>query len=174
MRQLASQASGAIGDGNPYPVLSAWIPKSSWLNTKRMLFRGTIKFTIPGGILPLTYNVAEQITISQGLPAVLNSPAPFTPVPGTFVTTRLLEVIRLDPYLIADDQAYAYAVNFMNRFNAPSGAGLLQNTPPPYDFIQEIRIDLTMTMDNTIPGATIDALWCEGFLEQGTNLGKLP
>jgi len=44
---------------------------------------------------------------------------------------------------------------------------------PPYDYTQPIQIDLRFNLPGTFPGATVQGLWMEAFLEQGTNLGKI-
>lgn len=173
LRQLATLAGTSTAGAGLEAVMSVWIPASSWLYGKRVLMRGRVTMITPLVGLPPTYNVTEQIVPSQGPAATLPIGLPYVPITGTFSTIRVVEIIRLDPYLDVGDQGDCFVHNFMNSNDNQYHSIQLTPGAGSYDFTQEIRIDLSMSLPITIPGANVFCDWCEGFIEQGTNLGKL-
>lgn len=174
MRQLSSLLGTATAGAGPQPVLSTIIPPNSWANGKRLLIRGFYSFTIPAGPLPPNYNVKESIGSTQGTTTVLLTPPAFVPVASVYTTFIERCLIRIDPDIRVYDHGDIFKFNWANLNDTLAHVLTHAATVPPYNYALQMQIDCLFTLPPAIPGATIVGKFCESFLEQATNLGKLP
>lgn len=174
MRQLSSLLGTANMGAGPTAVFSAIIPPNSWANGKCLLIRGWYLFTIGGGGLPPNYNVTEFIGSTQGATSALLTSAPFVPIAGIFGTWIERRLIRMDPVIRVFDMGDVMQKNYANRFDNQIHVIQHTATAPPFDYTQQMQVDLLFNLPPTLPSGAIQGRFCESFLEQATNLGKLP
>ena len=174
MRQIPILLGNANAGGGNQSIISAYVPASSWALNKNLLIRGFYLMTIPVGPLPPAYNVTEFINNGQSGPIALPTPGGFPPIAGQFTTWIQRNIVRIDPIQYGCDLGDVMKHNFANTNDTLAHVVTIAATIPPFDYSIPIQVDLQVNMPPTIPGATIVALWAEAFLEQATNLGKLP
>jgi hypothetical protein len=174
MRQLPSLPGTAIAGGGATAIISCFVPASSWAMQKSLFIRGWYQLTFPGGPAVPGYSITEAVSITGGGTFNYPIPPPFTATPGAFTTWIERNFIRIDPDIWFLDRGDVMQFNFANFDDNISH--VIQAPPglPPYDFSSQIQIDILATLPGTFPGATLQCMWAEAFLEQGTNLGKLP
>lgn len=174
MKQIPTQIFTAISAAGPSTLASAFVPANSWAMGKLLMIRAFYVMTLPGAGTPPTYNIAEGLGITGAGVTPLPTPAAFIPAPGTFSTWIQRHLIRIDPDIWVLDQGDCMQFNFANFTDNVQHVIQVPALVPPYDYTAQIQVDLLATIPPTYPGVTMQCMWCESFLEQGTNLGKLP
>jgi hypothetical protein len=172
MKQLPTQVFTAVAGGGATSYLTAFVPASSWAQQKCLILRGYYLFTIPAGILPPTYNVSEYIDITGAGAIGLATPGAFIPASGNFSSWVEHKLVRMDPVIAYTNLAEAFAFPWFNNNDNQEHVTNLLPAGPPYDYASPITISLQANLPGTIPGAFIQCIWAEAFLEQATNLGK--
>jgi hypothetical protein len=174
MRQIPSKPGIALANNVSAAVMTVTIPAGSWALHKRLLLRGVLKLTIPPGMMPPTYNISEHIVTSQSAALALPTAPAFVPVAQTFSAFRMHSFIRVDPNMLTYNDGDCDQHATMNQTDAIQHAIAFFPPAAAWDYTQQITLTLNMTLPNTIIGARVDCLWVEAFIEQGTNIGKLP
>jgi len=174
MRQLSSLLGTANAGAGPTAVFSAIIPPNSWANGKALLIRGWYLFTIAGGGLPPFYNVTEFVRSTQGNNTALLTPAAFAPVAGLYGTWIERRLVRMDPIIRILDMGDVMQFHWANQYNNVIHVQQHAAAVPPFDYSQQMQVDLLFNLPPTIPLGSLAGQFCESFLEQATNLGKLP
>jgi len=174
MRQIPTLAGVATGNATATPIISAFIPASSWGTGKCLIIRGFYKFHIPAAGMPPTYNVTESVQIPNAATIVLPTPPAFIPLPGEYTTWIQRNIVRFDPNMHVTDLGDVMQHNWANLYDSSYHVIPVAPLIAPFDYSTPIQIDLQVTMPIAPAACTITCLWCEAFLEQATNLGKLP
>lgn len=173
MRQIPSQINTAIGGGGATAVFSAFIPGDSWATSKNMFMRGFYQLTFPAGPPVPGYNILETIYCPQFGIQALPAAGPFVATTGTYSTWIQRNFIRVDPDIWMMDLGDCMQFNWANFDDGVNHVLQVPATIPPYDYTQPIQIDLQFALPGGFPGAILQPIWMEAFLEQGTNLGRL-
>lgn len=174
MRQIPTLAGIVIANNTATPLISAYVPANSWAMNKNLLIRGIYKFTIPPAGMPPLYNVTEAAAITQAAAAAFLTPAAFAPFPGQYWTWIQRNFVRIDPNIHCADLGDVMQFNFANFYDAQAHVLSVPPLVAPFDYSIPIQVDLSFTMPIGPPLCKIECVWCEAFLEQATNLGKLP
>jgi hypothetical protein len=132
-----------------------------------------VERNFPTGTTVNPYTIDELLTISQSSGAVLIAPTNFIGQTGTFSTGRTIQIIRLDPNVLAWDLGNIFQHNSINENTMDQWINEIPATTPPFDFTQQIQIEFQCSLPGSFPGAQVAGIWCEAFLEQATNLGAL-
>lgn len=173
LRQLASTV-GIASEGAGYQmVFEAFVPKNSWGYNKLVLVRAVLNrsTTVNSGII--VCNVESQISVSQANAVNIGNASGFFPQINSNTYSREFRFIRIDPYI--------YMLNSWEQvpgpdLNSPSyvdWATPIAAIVPPFDYTQEITLQFQASCTGAGSGLQLGGLWCEAFLEQGTNLGAL-
>lgn len=173
LRQLPSFLGTATAGGGQTDVAGCIVPANSWGLNKLVMLRVILQRTFPSGAPVAGYDIEEWAAISQATPAILPRPAAFTASTGIFTTERYLQFIRFDPYILALDLADCFNNGWMNDQTSAYHVISVPATSPPFDFTQDITLSLQELLTSSFPGATVQGLWAEAFIEQAANLGAL-
>jgi len=174
MRQIATMNHSVTATGLAQSYVTIFLPGNSWGLGKALICRSIVRFVIPLAGMPPVYNVLEGVSLPNA-PGILYPTGPaFVPVPGVYTTMIQRSLIRLDPNILTYDLGNCLAHHWMNQDD--NIAHVLSVAPliAPFDYTPPINIDLQFTMPLAPAGCTITNIWSEAFLEQGSNLGKLP
>lgn len=172
LRQIPTLAGSTNSGDGITPVMTAYVPASSWALNKLLLIRGIYQLTLPTGV-PNNYNMNEYISIT-GAPAtgMLIPTSIVTSAGGVYSTMRFVMAIRYDPFIYALDEADAMQHNWLNLFDSQEHAMIINPTSPPFNYGAQIEVSINAELPSGVPGANLTCLWCESFLEQATNLGQ--
>lgn len=174
MKQIPTAVGTAVAGTGITPIVSIFLPAASWLNSKNLLVRAFYQLTFPAGPPVPGYAIGEAWTTPQSGGTAYPTPPAFVATTGVFTTQIQRNFIRLDPQIMSLDLGDCMQFNFANFYDGITHVQGTLALVPPYDFSVPIQIDVTANLPGTFPGATLQALWAEAFLEQATNLGKLP
>ena len=174
MRQIPTQTGIAIAGAGAQPIISAFVPAGSWAQTKNLLIRGFYVMTLPAPGAPPTLNILETMNSIQTGPVSLPAPGAFAVTAGIYSTWIQRNLVRVatDIWMcdLGDVMVHSFANNLQNLVHVIQVPPLI----PPYDFTVPFTVTVEMNITGPYPGAQIQCIWAEAFLEQGTNLGRLP
>lgn len=174
MRQIPTLLGNATSNGINSAMITSFVPANSWGFNKLLMIRGWYQMTVhaPGPGVPV--NIREFVTtVAGGAVALPTSPA-ITPAIGQFTTFIERAVIRIGNFLYAFDYGDVAQFNWANKYNGVQHVIAMLPVGPPYDFAAAIDIKLEFNIPVLPSVIDMNCVWAESFLEQATNLGKLP
>lgn len=174
MRQLTTQNFTAGSGLGIQSIVNVTVPASSWANGKAIKLRFLKQLFLPSSGAPPTYSIKEYIQITQSGGTLWPTPAAFTATPGTYIAWQEIAYIRIDPNIYVVDLGRSAPGTPANDMNGNSLIEIITAITPPFDYTQQITIEHAANLPASYLGANLSSIWAESFLEQGTNLGKLP
>lgn len=174
MRQIPSGIFSAAAGGGLTPIVSAFIPASSWAINRNLLIRAIYKLEFKAPVPVLPYAITESVTLTGAGTFGLPTPPPFTPVVSVYTTQIQRNFVRIDPNIFVLDMGDCYQHTWANQDDAVQHVLTVPPVGPPFAYASPIQIDLNVLLPASPGPVTLTALWAEAFLEQGTNLGKIP
>jgi hypothetical protein len=138
------------------------------------MMRGFYDLTFPAGPSVPGYTILEAARVTGGLAYSFLTPGPFTAANSLSRTWIQRCFIRIDPDIyvfdVGDTSVHSYANTLVgNDYVRP-----MSPITPPFDYGSNLQATLGFDLIGGFPGATLTGRFCEAFLEQATNLGKLP
>jgi len=174
MRQIPVQPFPVNDAGGLQTLFQALMPGNSWGQGKLLFIRGIYNFSGPGGTAPGVYAATDSVSTDQSASFSFPIPGPFV-VTGTVYTVYIERMfLRLDPDIWVFDRGDALRHSYFN--NNDWQPHLFPTLPiaPAFDYTIPMAVNVELTPAGTWPGATFTPIWAEAFVEQATNLGKLP
>lgn len=174
MRQIPTMA-GTVNDGAPVsPIITANVPAGSWGLGKLLFIRGIYNFAGPPGTAPAFYSAGDSVSTDQSGSFSFPVPGAF-PVTGSVYTVYIERLfLRQDPNIWVFDRGDALAHSYFDNCDFQPHLFPTLAITPPFNYGIPIAVNVELNPAGTWPGASFTCIWSEAFLEQATNLGKLP